>query len=213
MQVLSLIKKEKPNFNFPKLGVELGYGADGQVFELIDDPNKVIKYSVIFDWNSLPSPAKSKINIKEKFSKLKNNLEIIKNNYHEHSFMVKIFNHEFLFQGKRKIVNNEDQDYLIHSLIMEKLKEISDDENKVFHSLLYHKNVFWEKDFSDQELDETLFGLAKGLDFNHSKVKSFYKKVKKSTIQHNDINLGNIMKNVDGDYKLIDLDRLSKKEE
>lgn len=206
MQVLSLIKKDKPDFNPPNLGLEIGYGADGQVYELRDDPDKVIKYSVIYEW-SLPPTAK------EQYLRFKNNLTYIINNYHKHPFMVKIFNHDFLFQGKRKIVNNKDQNYLIHYVVMERLKEISEDEHKVFHSLLYHKNVFWSKDFTNQELNGILLGLAKGLDFNFEKMKSFYQEVKKSNIQHNDINLGNIMKNIDGDYKLIDLDRLSIKEE
>jgi RIO-like serine/threonine protein kinase len=101
----------------------------------------------------------------------------------------------------------------IHFTVMERLLPITDDEAKVFHSLLSHedKNAV-KKRLTSAELDEVLAGLAKGLEFDALDVGVFYYQVMHSTIKHDDIHERNVMKNKDGEFKLIDLNRLSKEE-
>ena len=48
MQVLKLLQENNIDINYV-LGKELGCGADGQIFELVDFPNKVIKLCVLYD--------------------------------------------------------------------------------------------------------------------------------------------------------------------
>jgi Ser/Thr protein kinase RdoA (MazF antagonist) len=54
-----------------------------------------------------------------------------------------------------------------------------------------------------------LEGLRLGLDFEWDKVVRFYKACTRSEIIHEDIHHRNIMKDDSGNFKLIDLDRIS----
>jgi hypothetical protein len=98
-----------------------------------------------------------------------------------------------------------------HFIVMERLLSLSEDEGKVFHSLLSHedKNAV-KKRLSDPELMNVLAGLAKGLEFNADDVAIFYHQVVFGVMTHNDLHTRNIMKTSCGEFKLIDLNRISK---
>ena len=58
-----------------------------------------------------------------------------------------------------------------------------------------------------------LSGLSSGLDFDEEKVIFFVNNFKKSPIIHNDVHVRNIMKDCDGNFKMIDFDRAELKME
>ena len=91
---------------------------------------------------------------------------------------------------------------------MDKLNKISEDEKKVFHTILCHEDLNKKKNFSNDKILTMLNGMIKGLDFNFEKVIMFYEAQKSSIIKHNDFHVRNIMKDNFGNFKFIDLDRL-----
>jgi len=52
-------------------------------------------------------------------------------------------------------------------------------------------------------------GMAAGLDFDAEKVMLFCENIRTAPIIHEDTHARNIMKNDDGDFRLIDLDSIS----
>jgi thiamine kinase-like enzyme len=90
---------------------------------------------------------------------------------------------------------------------MEKLHPLSEDEIKVFHSLVSHEDQNKIKKYSSLEINKILQGLSIGLDFDLHKVMFFCKNLNKLTIQHSDLHPRNLMKDSDGNFKLIDFDR------
>jgi serine/threonine protein kinase len=105
------------------------------------------------------------------------------------------------------------QRYYIYYYTMEKLQKLSEDEKKVFHSLLSHEDRNIKKDFSPAKIKEMLAGLSSALDFDEEKVIFFVNNFKKSPVIHNDVHVRNIMKNINGDFKMIDFDRCELKME
>jgi hypothetical protein len=99
-----------------------------------------------------------------------------------------------------------------HFTVMERLMPITDDEAKVFHSIISHEDRNASKVFSPEELDAALDGLLTGLDFNKDAVFSFYRQVVLGTMSHKDIHERNVMKTKDGAFKLVDLNRISRED-
>lgn len=201
MLVLNICKKYCPDKLPLNLSNKLGDGADGEVFEL-HDSNKVIKLGVLYEQDNA--------NIKKQYSSIVKALEYIKaiappeyGRVHEH---------EYLGEFERPVFgNNTHQKYILYYYIMEKLDKLSDDEKKVFHSILSHEDQNLQKSFNLLKVSSMLDGMSKGLDFNKEKVMSFYEKVMNSSINHNDLHPRNIMKDKNGSYKLIDFDRCTVK--
>ena len=100
-----------------------------------------------------------------------------------------------------KVINN------IYYYIMDKLNSISQDEYKVFHSILSHEDNNRKKNYSNDKLFQILSGLSFGLEFDYDKVFNFYQAIQNSNINHNDIHPRNIMKDELNNFKLIDIDR------
>jgi serine/threonine protein kinase len=98
-----------------------------------------------------------------------------------------------------------------HFHIMERLTPLSEDENRVFHSILSHEDRNLKKDFDPDILIKILIGLAKGLDFNPHKVTLFCDNYKTVPIIHGDLHPRNIMRDWMGYFKLIDLNRATLK--
>ena len=194
MQVLKLIQQQ--NFSLPfKLGSEIGFGgADGQVFELLDDNKKVIKLSVLyqdFDY----------------YIKYKTNKDIINYliNNNIPSF-AKIFESQFLGEYSRVLFDNTEQKYTLYYYILEKLNKISEDEVKVFHSVLDSDPLPILK------IEGILKKMDGYLDFSKEKIMIFCENVRDAPIKHLDLHPRNIMKDNQGNFRLIDFDRCKFKE-
>jgi hypothetical protein len=197
MLVLNLCQKVCPDKTHFNLQSKLGDGADGEVFELKEN-NKVIKFGVLFQFPEQ--------NIKKQYANIARILDYLKVNKPQE--YAHVYEHEYLGNYKRPIVHCEDgQEYILYYYIMEKLEKISDDEKKVFHSILSHEDKNLEKNLSLAKIKSMLQGMQIGLDFSMDKVLNFCRSIKYSNINHNDIHPRNIMKNNLGQFKLIDFDR------
>lgn len=181
--------------NFPKdIIKEIGYGADGKVYDFDD---KVVKISFSIENDYLN---KSKI-----YNYLKNN---------EHKCFAKVYDFNFLgiIEQERKYKGIQcDYDYSSYYevcfSILEKLDKISDDEKKVFHTLLCHEDMNRKKDSSFKNIKSITSSLSKGLEFSEEKVLYFCTQYKTCAVKHNDIHVRNIMKDKFNNFKLIDFDR------
>jgi hypothetical protein len=195
MQAYKLAKQLNPQISDPVLE-ELGSGADGDVYSLSNDPNKVIKYSVYYCWDGelLSAIIENRI---AAFSAVQQKSDLF----------AKIYDFKYLGSGKRKVISG-DQNYLLFSCVMEKLTKISEDEKKVFHSILSHEDSNKVKTFSIEKVISMLQGMGYGLDFNQREVLDFYKRVINSSIIYTDLHPRNIMKNKLGQFRLIDFDRI-----
>lgn len=191
MQTLLLCQKDCPALIPKDLGLELGSGADGQVFELNNCPDKVLKISVLFDL--------------DKFSKIESYLNYLSTNYID--TCARVYEYKNLGHFNRDTVYGS-QDYILYYYVMEKCFKISEDEKKVFHSILSHEDRGFDKNFSLDLINKMLQGLALGLDFDKKKVILFCEKIKQSSINHLDLHVRNIMKNDLGFFKMVDLDRI-----
>jgi serine/threonine protein kinase len=195
----SLISPEKQLW---PLGEKLGDGRDGEVFVSSDDPDRVIKYSILLDLefdNDLSS----------RYSETEHLLRFIHDNPQSH--LVRVWGWGFVSAGSRSTVDGE-QDYLVYYTLMEKLNKLSEDEKKVFHSILSHEDADVKKLFGRERLREILDGMATGLEFNRDQVETFYFAAINSPLYHNDIHPRNILKDDYGNFKLCDLDHLTIKE-
>jgi serine/threonine protein kinase len=185
------------------IGERLGYGADGEVFSIRNNNNQVIKFCIMYD--------REGENLDSKYT---NTSEIIKSLIiNPINVYAKVFEYKYLGSFHRKFICPlGKQEFILYYYTMEKLNKISDDERKVFHSILSHEDRNILKKYSINKIKEMLFGMQKGLDFDLEKIIIFYKQIKKSPILHMDLHPRNIMKDADNNFKLIDLDRLQKKE-
>lgn len=200
MQVLKLIHQ----YNFPfihKIGEEIGHGgADGEVFSLLDDRNKAIKLSILYE--------QCDQNLVKHYQAIQKAIEYIIDL--QPIAYAHVYEHEFLCNHFRPMPfwKSGKQNFIIHYHIMEKLQKITEDERKVFHSILSHEDRKIKKNFSSNKIKEMLDGLARGLDFDAEKIKLFCDNIRGAPILHLDIHLRNIMKDEAGTFKLIDLDRI-----
>lgn len=92
--------------------------------------------------------------------------------------------------------------------VMDKLNPLSDDEYKMFFSLISHEDRNIMKDLSGSKFNETLDGLSKGFEFDRKQVVKFCNLLFTSHYKHLDLHPRNIMKNKNKEFKLIDLDRI-----
>lgn len=99
--------------------------------------------------------------------------------------------------------NNDDDMYVL----MDKLDACSEDEVRVFHSVLSHEDRNLNKCYTEKQLINILSGLSKGLDFDSKEVLKFCLDVKECKFVHLDLHPRNIMKK-NNHFKLIDLDRI-----
>lgn len=171
-------------------------GADGEVYE---SNNIIYKLSIIYDHYHC-------IDFEKKFS---STIEIIQSlvNYPDPAF-VSVLKFENLLSGYREAANNK-QKYHIYCYQMPKLFPLTEDEKKVLHSLISHEDNNIQKTF-DVALATTL---KKHLEFDLDKLVEFSNNISKSKYLHLDMHDRNIMKDMHGNFKLIDLDRITLKQE
>lgn len=196
MLVLPLCQKDCPDKIPSNLSDKLGDGADGEIFALHGE-DKVIKLSVLFDYED-----KSLVS---EFSRIEAAINCLK--YEPTPTYARVYSFDKLIQSSRKLCNNKIQDYILYSYVMEKCFPLSEDERKVFHSIICHEDLGIKKDYTKQTVKKMLAGMSRGLDFDIEKVIFFYENFKKSPVQHLDLHVRNIMKDKSGNFKLIDFDR------
>jgi serine/threonine protein kinase len=167
----------------PNIADQIGSGVDGEVYLMSDDPLKVIKICQCFDIDQYKLTA----NVLDKLL-----------------FEPSPIHARVYARGQRR---NIEKNYVIHFYVMEKLNKISDDESKVFHTILSHEDRNIIKNYTPNQLEKILDGLHVGLDFDTKRIKFFCDAILVSPIKHNDIHPRNIMKDIYGNYKFIDFDR------
>lgn len=91
--------------------------------------------------------------------------------------------------------------------ISEKLNPLTEDEWKVFHSIVSHEDRNIVKNFDEEKVKQILFGLSRGLDFDAERVTFFCAGLKSAPVIHKDMHPRNILKNENGDFKMIDFNR------
>lgn len=197
MLVLKLCQQLCPERIPVTVGARLGDGADGEVFEIVGRSDKVIKFCVLYETGSTP--------LENTFKYISNVLEHLI--VQPSPVFARVYTHTLMGQYSRVAWGNTKQRYLLYYYIMEKLQKISDDERKVFDSIVSHEDRGKKKNFSPDRIKEMLSGMALGLDFDAEKVTFFCENFKKSPVAHLDIHPRNIMKDAAGNFKLIDFDR------
>lgn len=193
MQALYLSQKLDASQISYAVGSKLGEGADGEVYEIKDDSTKVIKFGVFYERDKvfdLPG-------MKSTFHFL------LSNNI---AGLARVFDYHYVGESIRDVYRGQ-QKYHLYHYVMEKLHRISEDESKVFHTILSHEDRNINKNYSPQELQDILGGLSYGLDFDLDKVKEFHSTLQNCPIHHSDIHSRNIMKDDSNTFKLIDFDR------
>jgi hypothetical protein len=180
------------------IGVRLGEGADGEIREMPSHPNKVMKFSIIYDLDYSKTTRDKYKELISLYSKIRKD---------NHSALVKLYEYGYVHMDERVTALGK-QEYLIHYAVMEKLFKISEDECKIFHTILSHEDAVKIKNYCPEEVNEILFNLRRGLDFSEEEVKLFLKNLRNVSFHHNDIHVRNIMKTRLGSFKLIDFDRI-----
>lgn len=197
MLVLKLCKQNCPDLIPVTITDKLGDGADGEVFNFAEDKNKVIKLSVLHE--------EQHVNIENDYKYIDDTLHYLMNN--PSAAYARVYDHKYLTESSRIVFGNQKRKYILYYYVMEKLQKISEDENKVLHSILSHEDRGGEKNISIEKIKKMLEGLARGLDFSQEKVIFFVENLRKSPVHHLDIHVRNIMKDSKGYFKLIDFDR------
>ena len=200
MFVLSICKQLCPEKIPAQPGERLGEGADGEAFVIADDPTKVIKLSIIYDRFEVPPQ-------EIYFKQIVPILDYVMLN--APPMCVKVHEHGFLGEYSRQMVSWRKgvQKFVVHYCIMERLQKLSEDEKKVFHSLVSHEDKNIKKDLSPEKIKEICQGLAKGLDFDVQKVTLFCTQLCEASLLHSDLHPRNIMKDANGYFKLVDFDK------
>lgn len=196
MKVLNLLKQKKVTLPY-QLGPELGFdGANGQVFCLPNTNDLVIKLAVLFDYPF------------QDFNKKLKQIEQVLSytQTHRPHMYVNVFEYDQILESFRSSVNGP-QKFFSYYYVMEKCYPITDDEKKVFHSILSHEDSNKKKFFSSSKLKEMLYGMSFGLEFDLDQVEKFYYDSMNSFVYQADNNPRNIMKDKFGNFKWIDLDQ------
>jgi len=134
----------------------------------------------------------------ERFKNIRNNIMYIIDNCEKP--YVGTFNFEFNYDYS--------QYKIFYRYSMEVLNPLTDDEWKLFHTLVSHEDSCKVKDLSSHRVNFLIKDLSNYLDYNVDDVKVFCEDLVKSKIKHLDLHPRNIMKDNKGNFKLIDLDNL-----
>jgi serine/threonine protein kinase len=177
---------------------KLGDGADGEVFDIADDPTKVIKFCVLYETGGT--------SVQKMYKRIGSVIDYLKDS--SSSTYAQVYEHRYLGLYSRYVVwGNMKQNYILYYYTMEKLYKISEDEKKVFHSLLSHEDRGIKKNYSADRVKKMINGMTQGIDFDAEKVMFFCDNFRKTSVIHHDIHIRNIMKDANGYFKLIDFDR------
>jgi len=202
MYVLSLCRQLCPDKIPVSVDKRLGDGSDGEVFTITDHPDKVIKFCILYERFD-----RSDRGIKD-YDRIQKVLDYMLQN--NPAPFVKLHEHGYLGKFSRKVVERRkaEQEFIIYFYVMDKLEKLSEDEKKVFHSILSHEDRGITKNYSPEKIEEMLQGLGRGLDFDAEKVTLFCDFIRRSPVSHLDLHPRNIMKDSAGHFKLVDFDRV-----
>ena len=205
MLVLSLCRQLCPDKIPYPTDVRLGDGADGEVFSIIGVPDKVLKLGIFYERHDK--------GLEKHYKQIQKVLDYLVAN--SLAGYARVYEHGYLGTYSRKAEHwrSGEQKVIIYYYTMEKLNKITEDEKKVFHTILSHEDRGIEKNFSSDKIREMLLGMSRGLDFDVEKVTLFCNNITAAPVSHLDIHVRNIMKNDTDDYKLIDLDRIELEKE
>ena len=172
--ILSLVKNSTNTL--PKFGNVIAQNADGEIYELNE---KAIKFGIVYNSDNPVSEYKS---IEKVLFFLKDrNIPCF----------TKIFDSKFL--------GVKDGNLLFY-YVMEKLKPITDDEQRVFHTLLSNR-------YNSYQLRKVLSEMRRGLDFDERKVTFFYETFASCPMSHSDAHARNLMKDSYGNFKFVNPER------
>jgi serine/threonine protein kinase len=171
----------------------LGNGSNGEAYLLND--GTVLKVSVLMDWGN------EGFDVREEYARIWWLLRQVKQEIPPH--LVRIFDLGVLACGQL-----DKQPYTIYYYRMEHLQPLTEDEYKVFQTVISHEDRQLIKRYQPAELSAVLQGLEKGLEFDLDRVKDFYHHIQFSRFKHLDLHPRNVLKAKDGEFKLIDLDRM-----
>lgn len=178
----------------------LGDGADGEVFSIVNEPTKVIKLGIKYEHHDE--------DLDREYNRIREAID-----YFIHTSpaaYARVYEQGYLGTFSRDIPSYRGgkQKFTMYYYIMEKLEKITEDEKKVFHTIISHEDRGIEKNFSPSKVREMLQGMSRGLDFDAEKVTLFCENIKSAAVSHLDMHVRNIMKDSSGEFKLIDLDRI-----
>lgn len=197
MLVLKLCKQFCPE-KIPVIpATKLGDGADGEVFEIKDQSDLVIKFCVLYETGP--------VRVQRSFKNVKKVLEYLQAN--PLPIYARVISFGMLGQFERETARKKPQPFILYYYIMEKLQKITEDERKVFHSIISHEDRGIIKNYPASKIQEMLEGMRTGLDFDMERVTFFCNKLRNVSVVHRDIHVRNIMKDCTGNFKLIDFDR------
>lgn len=169
----------------PTLGQEIGSGVHGAVYDLLDDPHKAIKIAFTED---------------DTYAQVQALYQFVQ--AHPHPALATIFEFSELCRSTGWV----DPYY---SVKMEKLYPLTDDEQRVMKSICLDYNGHLEPGKAAQHIEE----LQEWLDFDPEQVKAFYTALSTLPVIHRDFHRRNIMKDRQGNFKLIDFELLTIKQE
>lgn len=193
MKAYSLVEDIcKQKFDF-RIGKEIGYGAQGQVFDIEEHPDQVIKIATLYDIDPYSD-------LDQVFDKLQLVYKFLIDNRFDN--VVKVYRFGRLRTDSRPTVSTP-QDYIIYYSIQEKLQPLSDDEKKLFKTICQAINGELEL---ERTIEEIVVELGAWLKFDSEKVIKFYNALGSLPIENNDFHRRNILKDAEGNFKLIDFD-------
>lgn len=169
----------------------MGSGAHGHVFALIDDPTKVIKIAwapTITQYSLIPNQEGQWT-----FDRVRQTYQHLL--HHQISVLAALHQFDLLLRDDVK---------QYYAVVMEKLVPLSEDENKVFKSIVMEYNGGIALGAAMKHLEE----LHEWLDFDKEKVVGFYREVNALPMVHRDFHRRNIMKDGSGNFKMVDFELL-----
>lgn len=196
LELLSTHTFDPDTLEFPvQLGAKLGCGQDGIVYEISNSKDRVGKLSIqlLTSKDIIPYEA---------WKQTLDNLALVQQINPSH--IVKIYWFDQILTHEYKTLP-----YSIYWTEMERLFPLSEDEKKVCHTVLSHEDAQKPKNYTQDQLNKVLAELSIGLDYDIDRMTAFCLAIKNSFIKHNDIHPRNIMKDKDGNFKLIDLNRIT----
>jgi hypothetical protein len=192
MKAFRYIEDLVPGLPF-KVGKEIDFGSQGQIFNLIDYPDKIVKFSILYDRD----PHRS---IEDCFDTIWDIYQWIINNPQD--CLVRIYDFAAMKFATRETVSDK-QKYIVYYSIQEKLSQLSADEKKVFKTVCDAYNRVLE---FDRPITKVVSELSTWFSFDKNKVLNFYNSILDCPIDNYDFEARNILKDNSGNFKLIDFD-------
>jgi hypothetical protein len=178
-------------------GERLGDGADGEVFQVYGDESKVIKLGVFYEIDT--TAQEHSIHLEKILTYL------IQSHLDPYA---RVYEYKPLGFFERTVLGKKKpQTYFLYYYVMEKLSKLTEDEKKVFHTIVSHEDRNIKKNYAPEKLQKILAGLSRGLDFDVERVIFFHDNLRKTPVKHLDLHARNIMKDAAGNFKLIDFER------